>query len=124
MSDDARISEIADHWYSAEQTRDDVRYLLARVEALAAERDEWKRINQSDNQCAARRLEQAESERDALAARFDEQVRRAGEGRGMSDYAVCAECGVFTNCDEIDAAYLPERDEWTCGPCVRKGDES
>jgi hypothetical protein len=33
--------------------------------------------------------------------------------------ATCAECGVFMNCDEIDAAYLPERDEWTCGPCVR-----
>lgn len=39
----------------------------------------------------------------------------------MATYAVCAECGVFMNCDEIDAAYLPERDEWTCGPCVREG---
>jgi hypothetical protein len=44
--------------------------LVERINALEAERDEWKRINQSDNQCAARRLEQAESERDALAARL------------------------------------------------------
>ncbi len=43
---------------------------VERINALEAERDEWKRINQSDNQCAARRLEQAESERDALAARL------------------------------------------------------
>lgn len=35
--------------------------------------------------------------------------------------ATCDECGVFMNCDEIDAAYLAERDEWTCGPCVREG---
>lgn len=38
----------------------------------------------------------------------------------MATYAVCAECGVFMNCDEIDAAYVPEQDEWTCGPCVRQ----
>jgi len=44
--------------------------LTAQLAAVSAERDEWKRINQSDNQCAARRLEQAESERDALAARL------------------------------------------------------
>jgi hypothetical protein len=37
--DDARISEIADHWYSGERAREDVRYLLARVDALTAERD-------------------------------------------------------------------------------------
>lgn len=45
----------------------------------------------------------------------------------MSDdmaYAVCTECGVFMNCDEIDAAYVPEQDEWTCGPCIRKERES
>lgn len=40
--------------------REDVPWLLARLAALAAERDEWKRINQSDNQCAARRLAQDE----------------------------------------------------------------
>lgn len=39
MSDDARISEIADHWYSGERAREDVRYLLARVDALEVERD-------------------------------------------------------------------------------------
>ena len=71
MSDDERISEIrASHFGCQGQWQCDVAYLLARVDALTAERDEWKRINQSDNQCAARRLEQAESERDALAARL------------------------------------------------------
>lgn len=40
-----------------------------------------------------------------------------------SEYSVCSECGVFMNCDEIDAAYLTERDEWTCGPCVRAGQD-
>lgn len=54
-------------------------------------------------------------------------ARRAARRRAVSDdmaYAVCTECGVFMNCDEIDAAYVPEQDEWTCGPCIRKERES
>lgn len=46
-TDDAqRVQEIMarlqDRWYSAEQTREDVRYLLARLEALEAERDVYR----------------------------------------------------------------------------------
>ena len=72
--DDARISEIADHWYSGERAREDVRYLLARVEALTAERDylvscfdELMKAGKSQRD----RADKAESERDALRARAE-----------------------------------------------------
>lgn len=46
--------------------------------------------------------------------------------------ATCIECGRFMNCDEIDARRDVERDDicgtetvaWTCGPCVRRDQES
>ncbi len=37
----------------------------------------------------------------------------------------CVGCGLWMNCDEIDARYefTPDGErEWTCGPCVRAQD--
>lgn len=77
-TDDAqRVQEIMarlqDRWYSAEQTREDVRYLLARLDALEGERDAiqaaWnrdKRLSEEAIDHHMARWKRAEAARDHL----------------------------------------------------------